>query len=263
LNEEANLPGALESLRGRCDDIWVLDSGSTDLTTSIARKAGAHVVTRKFDDYASQRNAGLSQQFRNEWILMLDADERVSEDLWAEMSAAIASVSPTVTMFRMRRKDYFLGKWLRRSSGYPTWFGRLIRHGKVEVRRPINEEYVTTGEVKYLRGHLFHFPFNRGISHWVTKHNSYSSLEAQRLLVEVSEPLDLAGLTSRDPVRRRRSMKRLAFRLPCRSVITFVYLYVIRLGFLDGMAGLTFCRLRATYEFLIDVKLRELTTPKG
>jgi glycosyltransferase involved in cell wall biosynthesis len=254
LNEEVNLPHALKSAAPYTDDIVILDSLSRDDTVHIARESGARVFSREFDNYAAQRNAGLALDYRHDWVLMLDADEMVTPELVDEIIRAISAADDTYSMFRMRRKDIFLGRWIRRSSGYPTWFGRLVRPGRVTVRRTINEEYFTDGRVGWLREHLVHHPFRRGIEHWVDRHNAYSTLEA-RELVFGRGGAPSAHIFSRDAVERRRALKRLAFRLPFRPLLVFLYLYVFRLGILDGVAGWYFCRLRATYEFLIDAKM--------
>ena len=112
LNEELNLPACLESMKWS-DDIAVFDSYSTDRTVEIAKAAGARVIQRKFDNYSAQRNAALAVKFKYTWVLMVDADERVPEDLYTEMAAELKNVPEDVDMFRMRRKDMFLGKWLR------------------------------------------------------------------------------------------------------------------------------------------------------
>lgn len=257
LDEAMNLPGALASI-AHCNDIVVLDSGSRDETTSIAVAAGARVVHRDFDNYAAQRSSALNDiRYTNEWLLMLDADERVPPDLWAEMRARVGAATDGETMFRMRRKDYFMGRWLRRSSGYPSWFGRLLRIGHVRIEREINEEYLTDGKIGHLAHHLVHYPFRRGIAHWFDRHNRYSSLEAEKLVTETKEPWTAANLFSGDPTVRRRALKRLSYRLPFRPLVAFTYLYFFRLGILDGMAGYRFCRMRATYEYMIDLKVAE------
>jgi glycosyltransferase involved in cell wall biosynthesis len=257
LNEEANLPACLEGCAW-CDDVVVFDSFSGDKTCEIAALKGARVFQRQFDDYAAQRNAALTTvSYKHPWVLMLDADERTPADLVAEMSQAVAAAAPEAAMFRMRRKDMFLGRWLRRSSGYPTWFGRLVRVGRVHVERAVNEEYVASGSVGYLRAHLVHYPFNKGLSYWLERHNRYSTMEAGALLAQRGAPLDGWALLGRDPIARRRALKRLAYRLPMRPSLVFLYWYIIRLGFLDGRAGYAFVRLRTTYELLIDLKVLE------
>jgi glycosyltransferase involved in cell wall biosynthesis len=258
LNEERNLPEALTSLHGRCDDVVVFDSFSADATCTIAAAAGARVVQKRFDNYAAQRQAALTEvTYRNSWLLMLDADERVDEAIWSEMLRRVADAAPEVTLFRMRRKDFFMGTWLRHSSGYPTWFGRLMRIGHVKVERAVNEQYVTNGQVGRLDGHLLHFPFARGLSHWIDRHNQYSTMEAAIVSQEGAADLHAGHLLNADPVLRRQAWKALSYRLPFRPLLIFCHLYFLRGGFLDGWPGMSYCVLRAGYEFVIDLKRRE------
>jgi glycosyltransferase involved in cell wall biosynthesis len=257
LNEEVNIGACLDCLSW-CDEVVVLDSGSTDRTVELATRRGARVVTRPFDDYASQRNFGHSGiEYRNEWILMLDADERVPADLAQEMRRAVTDAPDAVALFQMRRRDWLLGRWIRRSSGYPTWFGRLARRGRVSVQRPVNEEYHAAGRIDSLSGHLDHYPFNKGFAEWIAKHNRYSTLEAQ-LFAERRSAAPGGSIFQRDPVLRRKAIKERVYRLPGRPLLMFLALYVVRGGCLEGRAGLTFCLLRAWYEFMIDLKRREL-----
>ncbi|MEW6671022.1 MAG: glycosyltransferase family 2 protein [Thermodesulfobacteriota bacterium] len=257
LNEEVNLSDCLDSVKW-CDDMVVFDSYSTDRTVEIAKTAGAKVVQRRFDNYAAQRNASLNEvSYKHDWILMLDADERVSPELQIEIENKFCGVDDETSLLRVRRKDMFMGRWLRRSSGYPTWFGRLIRKGRVRVLREINEEYHTDGHVGYLQEHLIHYPFNKGIDHWFERHNRYSSMEAALLAGESRHRFNARELLSNDPAIRRRSMKQLAYKLPGRPLAVFFYLYFFRLGFLDGRPGLTYSYLRFIYEKMIDLKLQE------
>jgi hypothetical protein len=189
---------------------------------------------------------------------MLDADERVVEDLRAEIATVLRTADADTAMFQVRRKDHLYGRWIRASSGYPTWFGRLVRLGKVWVERPINEEYHTQGRVLRLEAHLHHFPFNKGFAEWLRKHDRYSTMEAQLLTANVAAPFEMRALLSTDAVRRRKAIKALLFALPGRPLIVFLALYVLRGGFLEGQAGLTFSLLRAWYEYMIDCKRREL-----
>lgn len=258
LNEEINLPGCLDSVRW-CDDIVVYDSYSTDRTVEIAREAGARVVQRSFDNYANQRNAALTQvEYRYQWVLMVDADEQATPELLREIQKITKNGEESTTLYHIRRKDMFFGKWLRRSSGYPTWFGRFFRVGRVRVERKINEEYYTDGKVGHLQEHLIHYPFNKGVSYWFERHNRYSSMEAASLIREVRVPLELRKIFSSDPIVRRKILKQIAYRMPGRPFLVFCYLYLFRLGILDGRAGLTYCVLRSIYEYMIDIKVREL-----
>jgi glycosyltransferase involved in cell wall biosynthesis len=257
LNEESNLAECIDSCAWS-DDIVVFDSLSQDRTAEIARDKGARVFERRFDNYAAQRNAALTTvSYLHEWVLMVDADERIPQDLVAEMQTAVAAAGDEVALFRMRRKDFFLGKWLRRSSGYPSWFGRLVRLGRVRVEREVNEEYIALGRVEHLQTHLHHYPFNRGIAYWFERHNRYSTAEAVAKLSLHRGRIDLAALFRGDPIDRRRTLKQLLYYVPLRPQIVFFYLYIIRLGILDGRGGLYFSRMRASYEMLIDLKVAE------
>jgi glycosyltransferase involved in cell wall biosynthesis len=257
LNEEANLAECIDSC-GWSDDVVVFDSLSQDRTREIALAKNARVFERPFDNYAGQRNAALTTvRYKYPWVLMVDADERVPADLAAEAAARVDAALPGTVMFRMRRKDFFLGRWLKRSSGYPTWFGRLVLIGRVHVERDVNEEYVADGGIEHLNSHLHHFPFNKGIAYWFERHNRYSSMEAIAKVSMQSDPLASRALFSADPVARRRALKGLLYRFPARPLIVFLYLYVVRLGMLDGRAGFHFSRMRAMYESLIDVKVLE------
>jgi len=258
-NEVENICACIASV-GWSDDVVVLDSFSSDDTVGVATASGARVVCRVFDDYASQRNFGLTQiEYKNEWVLMLDADEKVSAELAQEIQTVLDGVSPDVTLFMMRRRDHLFGRCIKRSAGYPTWFGRLVRLGQAWVERPVNEEYKTSGVTGSLRHHLDHFPFSKGLSAWIEKHNRYSTMEA-RLIFESNgaRKFKWSAFLSRDPVERRRAQKAASFHLPCRPALIFVGLYFFRGGILEGMPGLAFCALRAWYEFLIDCKLTEL-----
>jgi len=257
LNEEANLAECIDSC-GWSDDIVVFDSMSEDRTLEIAKTKGVRLIQRRFDNYAAQRNAALTTvQYKYPWVLMVDADERVSPELAAEIATTIAGVGADVALFRIRRKDFFLGKWLRRSSGYPSWFGRLVRLGYVRVEREVNEEYIADGEVGHLKAHLHHYPFNKGVAYWFERHNRYSTMEAIAKMGMHNDRIVVRELFAWDPIDRRRMLKQCLYRLPLRPLIVFLYLYIVRLGFLDGRAGFYFGRMRAAYEMLIDLKVIE------
>ncbi|WP_372798416.1 glycosyltransferase family 2 protein [Pontiella sp.] len=256
-DEEVNIERCIRSVDW-CDDVVVFDSYSTDRTVELARSLGARVESRVFDHYAAQRNAALALEYKYEWILMVDADECVSPELKEEMFQCLEHAPEDLVMLRMRRKDYFFGRWIRHSSGYPTWFGRLVRKGRVRVEREINEEYIADGEIRELEAHLIHYPFAKGIAYWFERHNRYSSMEAVALVGEVQEEFSMGMLFSRDAVLRRKALKQLAYRMPGRPLLVFVYLYFFRMGFLDGAAGLRYTLMRSMYEFMIDLKVKEI-----
>lgn len=257
LNEELNLPICLPSLAW-CDDVVVLDSYSNDKTKKLALAAGARFEQRVFDNYAALRNYGLNDiNYKYDWLLMVDADEVVPPSLIAEMHVHLINGANNTTIYRMRRKDHFLGKWIKHSSGYPTWFGRLIKIGQVRIERKIHEEYITDGEIGYLQEHLYHYPFNKGIASWIDKHNRYSTMEAKLLLEGGLATPSFTDFFSNDPTVRRRAVKGLVYRMPGRPLAMFFALYLLKRGFLDGRAGFVFSVLRAFYEFMINCKVKE------
>jgi len=250
-NEEANISGCIASLPWR-EDVHVLDSESTDRTAEIAAQLGARVTIRRFTGYASQRNAGLALPFRHEWVIMLDADERMTAELAAEIENKVPALASDVAMCRVRRRDIFMGRWLKRSSGYPTWFPRIIRRGRVRVEREINEVYIPNGRAIYLKEHLDHYPFNNGMYWWFERHNRYSTAEAE-LLLEKGD-WAMRRMSASDAAERRALLKKIAYRLPLRPYVAFLYLYLFRGGFLDGRAGWVYANMRLAYEIMIDAK---------
>ena len=258
-NEEANIGRCLDSVSW-CDDIVVLDSHSTDATCEIADSKGARIEKRVFDDYAAQRNHAIRNiEYRHPWLMMLDADEVVPSELREEIEETLARAAEGVTLYRMRRKDFFMGTWLKHSTNYRSlWFGRLMRLGHVWVERAINEEYCTRGEVRNLRSALEHYPFNKGLNAWVDKHNRYSSMEAELIVAGRCRDWSWGDLVAADPVVRRKALKGLVYSLPGHAVLMFLGRYLAAGGFLDGRAGLMFCLLKTFYEYLIECKVREL-----
>ena len=258
-NEEMNIDRCLESVDWS-DDIVILDSFSTDSTQEIAAEKNARVVVRRFDNYANQRNHALTEiRYKHAWVLMLDADEVVPEDLRHEIQSVLMDAGPEVTLFRMRRKDYFMGAWLKRSTSYGSLrFGRLMRLGKVWVERSINEEYHTDGTTRDLQASLVHYPFNKGVGAWIEKHNRYSGMEAELVVGGGAGDWSLAQLFASDPSRRRKALKALVYRFPGRALLMFVGRYLVAGGILDGRAGFMFCVLKSYYEYMIDCKIMEL-----
>lgn len=253
-DEEQDIAACIASV-AFCDDVLVFDSFSTDATVERARAAGARVMQHAFVDYASQRTACLDLGgFRHDWVFMLDADERFTPELQAEIERELATPGNPHSLYRLRRKDHFKGRWIRGSGGYPTWFGRLLKRGEVRITRPINELYETDGAVGLLQEHLIHHPFSKGLSRWLARHNDYSTGEAAALTVERRRPVEWRALASRDPAARRRAMKGIYYRLPLRPWWVFAYLYVWRRGFLEGRAGYYYACLRMSYEIMIDTK---------
>jgi len=257
-NEEKIITSCLSALYF-VNELIVFDSYSTDNTVSIAKSFGAKVIQRRFDNFATQRNEALKAVPGNtEWVLMIDADEIVSESLKEEIIQVTNKPTNPVSLYRVRRKDMLGNKWIKRSSGYPTWFGRLFKNGEVWIEREINEEYHTHGKTGDLKEHLIHYPFNKGIDYWFEKHNKYSGNEARVLLKELRSKMPWKFALSKDPVKRRKFQKQMMYRLPFSPILIFIGLFFLRGGFLDGRAGFNFCRLRFMYESMIVIKTNYL-----
>ncbi len=261
LNEEVNLPACLASVAWS-DDIVVLDSFSTDRTVEIARAAGARVYQHEYVNDRAQRHYGLKEiPFKHKWVYLPDADELTPPELRDEMLAIAADPDRPEVAFRCCFKVFFMGRWLRHSSLYPTWVVRLVRPDRIDLEpREVNCYFTFDGPEGRLRNQFIHYSFNKGISWWFEKHNRYSWHEARESLNSLGEErVDWRGiLETRDAVRRRRTLKALSFRLPCRPLLRFFYMYFLRRGFLDGWPGYLYCRLLASYEFMIVVKMAEI-----
>ncbi|MGI8771258.1 MAG: glycosyltransferase family 2 protein [Acidobacteriaceae bacterium] len=258
-NEEQDLPGCLESVFWS-DDVHVFDSYSSDRTVEIATNWGAHVAQRAFDNYSSHRNAAFAKlRFRHPWVLLLDADERVTPALAAAIERAVAENDPASAAYRVRRRDYLWGTWLRHAQISPFYI-RLVRPEVARYTREINEVLEIAGPVGELEGALDHYPFSKGIAHWLRKHNRYSTMEAELIAsgTGLQQPSLKLALRSRDFHERRLHQKALFYRLPGRPLLKWLYMVVVRGAFLDGRSGLTYATLQSFYEYMIVLKTREL-----
>lgn len=262
LNEEKNLARCLESVSW-CDDVVVLDSYSTDQTLEIARRHGARVFQRKFDNWSAHQNwANEHIDFKHRWVYYSDADEVVSPELAAELREIADEVPGDGTSahvaYRVRYKNYFLGKWIRFAGGYPIWVLRFFQPDKVRWERLVNPAPVVDGSVGFLRHHFLHYSFNKGFDAWFDKHNKYSMGEALETIRSLDEDkFRFSSLLASDPPARRRALKELSFRLPMRPVARFLYLYLLKFGFIDGKAGFHYCVLVSIYEYMVVLKVQE------
>jgi glycosyltransferase involved in cell wall biosynthesis len=260
LNEEQNLGSCVAALSA-FDDVVVLDSFSVDGTVALAERLGARTYLRAFDNFSAQRNFALDNvAFKHDWILHLDADEVMTEELCAEIRRAIED--PRYDAYHVPSRLMFFGQWLRYSGMYPAYQVRLGRKSALRFAQVGHgqREAIEPERIGTLRNPYLHFSFSKGMADWFEKHNRYSSDEASAAVARLREAtrVDWAGLVSFAPTRRRRALKEVSVHLPFRPVFRFLYMYFIRLGFLDGRAGWTYCRMIAVYEFMIVVKIREM-----
>ena len=258
LNEEMHLPQCLRSLAW-CNDVIVVDSFSHDRTEEISRNAGTRFFQHAFTGFGDQRNWALENTApKHEWVLILDADERVPPELVTELALALPNVPESVGAFRLKRRFYMWGRWLRYSSLYPSWVVRLVRKGRVRyVNRGHAETQDVDGDVQDLNSDLIDENI-KGIDEWFERQNRYSRKDAEYELAVETQPLRFRDVMSGDPLVRRNAAKRLATMLPARPLIYFLYSYVWRRGFLDGKDGLVFCMMRALYEGMVEAKKHDL-----
>ena len=258
-NEEHDLPGCLASISWS-DDIHVFDSFSTDSTVAIAQQAGAHVHQRTFDDYATHRNAALTTTpFKHPWVFLLDADERPTPELSREMQQLTLAVPDYISGFRLRRRDFLFGTWLKHAQISPFYI-RLVRPSRAHYTRAINEVLEIEGRIADLSYPLDHFPFSKGIAHWVAKHNIYSTMEAELIHKQqgLQNPSLITALRHPEFHTRRLHQKAIFYRLPGRPIIKWLYMLLLRGAILDGAAGITYATLQSIYEYFIVLKTKEL-----
>lgn len=260
LNEEANISACANALT-RVGDLVLVDSNSTDGTVERARTArpDVRVFFHTFKDFGEQRNWALDHTSpRYPWVLFVDADEFCSPALLDEISAFIANSGENVGGY-VAGKNYFLGRWLKHTTYYPSYQLRLLKLGEVRFRKEGHGQRETTdGPFVYFREGWRHEGFSQGVSHWIARHNRYSSEETELLVRLRNEKLHWRELVSGDPIVRRRAAKKLGAKLPFRPLTRFVYTYVLRRGFMDGIPGLMYCLLRVAHDIHIVVKLYEL-----
>jgi glycosyltransferase involved in cell wall biosynthesis len=258
-NEQQDLPGCLASLAW-CDDIHVFDSMSTDDTVKIAERFGATVTQRAFDSESIHKNWALANiPFKNDWVYQSDADERVTPEL-AMTLKDFAKNSGEYVALRVQRRDYLMDQWLKHVTPSPFNI-RFFKSKHVRYERLTNPVTIVDGPIAETDQHFDHYPFSKGMAHWFTKHNNYSSAEAAQIVANrrAGSPFSMwKAFSSKDANERRFHQKELYYRLPLRPLVMFSLLYIAKRGFLDGRAGLTFVVLRSIYEYMIVLKVKEL-----
>lgn len=259
LNEEDNLPRCLNSLRWS-DDIVVLDSLSTDRTAKIVETYGGRFYQRPYDGRAGNQNWAVENiEFKYPWVWYVDADEVTTSELAKEIQETCSAPSRPEVAYYVRRRNYFMGRWLKHGGMYDVWIARLWRPDKIRWQRDANPVAIIDGPTEYLKNDLIHYFFSKGIADWFARHNKYSSYEAiETIRSRADGDLGLRELFSKNPIVRRKALKRVSFRLPARPFAKFSYMYLLRAGFLDGKAGLTYAAMLSVYEYLICLKVIEL-----
>jgi glycosyltransferase involved in cell wall biosynthesis len=265
-NEAGNLPRCLDALSW-ADEIFVVDSRSTDPTCEISATRGAKLVQFEFNGtWPKKKNWALdSLPFQHEWVFIVDADEVLPPGTENEVRKIVSDPEHPLDGYWINRRFMFMGQWLRHAY-YPNWNLRLFRHrlGRYEKLtdldtasgdNEVHEHVIVRGQTGKLRSEMDHYAFP-SIDVFVEKHNRYSNWEA-RVATDTGLKESRRALQSRR-VGLRRSLKEFSQGLPFRPLLRFLYVYIWQKGFLDGAAGYHFARLHGFYEYLCVVKTQEL-----
>jgi glycosyltransferase involved in cell wall biosynthesis len=277
-NEEENLAHCLKSVSGLADEVLIVDSYSTDKTVEIAKSFGAKVFEHPFENQAKQFNWALENlEIKGDWILRLDADEYLTEELKAEIAEILDEKTSDVRNikssmfgtpdveningFYMKRRVYFMGRWMKHGGYYPSWFLRLWRKGsaKYEDREVDEHAVLTSGKAEFLKND-FVDENRKSLEWWIQRINNYTTREVVARTLE-SGKADFGGkFFGVQSERKKWIRKNVYYRMPlfCRAFAYFFYRYFLKLGFLDGKEGLAFHFLQGCWnQFLVDAKLLE------
>lgn len=250
-NEEKNIEASIESAKQIAKRIIVVDSGSTDRTVQLSESNGAEVYHHEWRGHAAQFNWALDNcGIDTTWVFRLDADERISKELIAEINQKLDKKEST-DGYQMRWRVYFMGKWIKHGGTHKPYFLRLFRFGKGRVENKLMDEHIIVdGVVERLKGDLIHYDY-KGLDAWLSKHIWYSNLELQMYDTQ-------SNMTGGKVIQKQK--RGFYYRLPLflRAKIYFLYRYYGQLGFLDGREGKIFIYLQAYwFRFLVDAKIYE------
>ena len=262
-NEERNIGKCVESLLPLTSKIFVVDSGSTDATLEICRAYGVRVAHRDWTTYADQFNWGLDHlPFHADWVMRMDADEELTPELRAALQEALDGPAADVNGFYVRRRVYFMDRWIRYGGYYPTWLLRVFRRGVGRCEALWMDEHIVLDHGRAVKLYADIIDRNnKDLTFWTDKHNKYASREVRDLVERRGAEGRLAPSLGDSQAQSRRWVKEHVYgRAPLfvRPLLYFMYRYFIRAGFLDGKEGLIFHFLQGFwYRFLVDAKLYE------
>jgi glycosyltransferase involved in cell wall biosynthesis len=269
-NEQANLPQTIASLQELDAEVFIVDSDSTDRTVAIAQQAGCQVFDHPWVNYAKQLNWALQNlPIKTPWIMRLDADERLTPELVEELKQVLRETPDDITGYQVKRRVFFMGRWIRHGGYYPTWLLRIWRTGLGTCEQRNMDEHIvlSRGNIANLQHDIID-ENQKGLSFWTDKHNRYADREVKDLLSAMFTQKDdlLKGGQLSQASRRRWVKSNLYVRSPLffRAFLYFLMRYTIGLGFLDGIEGLVFHFLQGFwYRFLVDAKIYELQKKKS
>ncbi len=267
-NEALHLPRALKHIAGFAEEIFVVDSYSTDGTVELAKAYGAQVLEHPFQNYAKQFQWALDNApITADWVMRLDADEIVEADLAEEIKAKLPRLSPDVTGVNLNRKTIFQEKFIRHGGRYPLTLLRIWRRGKARIEDRWMDEHMHLSEGRTVTFHGGFADHNlQDLTFFIDKHNQYASREALDVLNQRHHLFDpqlaLTSATTARQAKIKRFLKEAIYnRIPFELAALgyFLYRYIVQLGFVEGRQGLTYHVLQGFwYRFLVGAKLREL-----
>jgi len=232
-NEEKNIKDCLDSIKW-CDEIVVVDSYSKDKTVEICRQYTEKVFQREFDNFAAQRNYAL-EKVTGDWVLVVDADERVTKELKDEIKEVI-STNNFIQAYKIPRKNYFLGKWIKYCGWYPDYVLRLFRNNGVSYSGLVHELPDIKGQIYHLKNSLIHYTYDN-LEHYLQKINQYTSLAAEDM--------------------HQKGKDKCLIYILIRPLLEFLKKYIFKKGFLLGRQGLFLSIISSYYQFIKYIKLWE------
>ena len=264
-NEEKNLSRTLDSILEMANEIIIVDSGSTDRTLEIANQYNASIYSEEWKGYGLQKNSVIDKCV-GEWILLIDADEEITPELVEEIEKKLPNLEENIKGIILKRRVYFMGKWIKHGGKYPELLLRIFRTGFGICEQKIMDEHMVL-----LEGITTTFNYdiidnnNKDLDWWTNKHNWYSNKEVldyqKKVLAENNVDDLINGNHNNGQATRKRFIKNNGYyKLPLffRSHIYFIYRYYFRFGFLDGIEGKIYHFLQAYwYRFLVDAKIYE------
>ncbi len=265
-NEEKHIERCIKSLKPFAKEIFIVDSYSTDKTLEIAEKLGAKIYQNKWINYANQFQWALNNcPIKTKWVMRMDADEYVLPSLALEIENKLSTLPEDITGIYIKRRVYFLGKWIKHGGYYPTWLLRIWRYGCAKIEQRWMDEHM-----KLLKGRAIKFENDivdenlNNISWWINKHNNYATREAIDLLNMIYKFKKYDEIPAKffgSQEQRKRWLKNKYANLPLfiRPILYFIYRFFIKGGFLDGKEGIIWHFLQGFwYRFLVDVKIFEI-----
>ncbi len=271
LNEESNIQACLQSLAGWAGEMFVVDSGSTDATLSIARSFTDKIVSHPFENYSRQRNwAQEHLPLSFDWVFHVDADERATPELVSALTHFFSDPSyASVAGLLIRRRIEFLGRYMLHGGIYPTYHCRIFQRsaGRCEERE-YDQHFLVHGKVEQLEADLIEVTAT-SLSSWTARHNRWAQMEAQHLLKRAGETGNglLEAKLMGSPIQRRRWLRASVYErgpLFLRAVLYFLIRYIVRGGFLDGPEGLIYHGLHGLwFRFYVDACYFELRKGRG